>query len=174
MYRRPCGLLKRKPPKQNKKTLLFPRVGLTQSGPRTRWGKADVCVQWSPQLWMWDVVFLRLQIRDFGLVGSELRNSSPWLLRRGSEADRLGCRVRPWRLRARGRAKDTNQSALREPCADQIPRFLGLAFPAMHPGLRPTLKGRQFPRGSECREPTLRLPPFWILVLWVAGDLRPH
>ena len=51
-------------------------------------GKGGICVRWRSRLGVWDAVFRRRQMRDFGREGRELRNSSPLFLRRGgSEGD---------------------------------------------------------------------------------------
>ncbi|CAM9679297.1 unnamed protein product [Rangifer tarandus platyrhynchus] len=60
--------------------------------------------------------------------------------------------------------------------ADRVRRFFGLAFPVT-PNARPTLKGRQFPRGSECKKRTVSPPPSWVLRLQVVERGRnrdPH
>lgn len=62
-------------------------------------------------------------------------------------------------LETGGEPRTPSRARSGKSCADRVPLPLGLTFPAMHPGLRPTLKGRQSPRGTECRKATVSPPP---------------
>lgn len=61
---------------------------------------------------------------DFGCVGRELRNSSPWWLMGGRGCalkETLGCRARLGLSRARRRAKDTRPNAPGSPAFRHLP-----------------------------------------------------
>lgn len=49
-----------------------------------------ICMRWSSRQGVWDAVFPKRQMRDFGRVGCELWNSSPRFLRGALKDIRLG------------------------------------------------------------------------------------